>query len=225
MPTETLSGRRTLADRILAKSVVAPNGCRLWTGHQDRDGYGRIGNGKTAGRQPRPCLVHREAYKVFVGPLADGMTIDHTCHTNDLECAGGSDCTHRRCVEPSHLEQVTFEENTRRREARLDRERCRRGHEFTEENTRPRADGGRDCRACAALTARTRRARAKILPSEAVPRPAVSHIANQSTVGVDSPAGDSGTADLGSAGAAAQVEPPLHTLRDHLLRVARGSRS
>ena len=64
----------------------------------------------------------------------------------------------------------------------------------------------------------------KILPSEAVPRPAASHIANQSTVGVDSPAGDSGTADLGSAGAAAQVESPLHTLRDHLLRVARGSR-
>lgn len=30
-------------------------------------------------------------------------------------------------------------------------------------------------------------------------------LSNQSTVGVDSPAGDSGTADLGSAGAAAQV--------------------
>lgn len=62
-------------------------------------------------------------------------------------------------------------------------------------------------------------------PIDTRPRPAISHIANQSTVGVDSPAGDSGTADLGSAGAAAQVASPLHTLRDHLLRAARGSRS
>jgi hypothetical protein len=64
-----------------------------------------------------------------------------------------------------------------------------------------------------------------ILPSEAVPRPAASHIANQSTVGVDSPARDSGTADLGSAGAAVQVASPLHALRDHLLRIAAGRRT
>lgn len=46
-----------------------------------------------------------------------------------------------------------------------------------------------------------------------------------SELGLGTPAGDSGTADLGSAGAAAQVASPLHTLRDHLLKIARGSRS
>ena len=39
-------------------------------------------------------------------------------------------------------------------------------------------------------------------PSEATPRPASSHILNQPTVGVGSPAGDSGTTDRGTVGPA-----------------------
>jgi len=64
----------------------------------------------------------------------------------------------------------------------------------------------------------------QIIPSEAVPRPAASHIANQSTVVVGSPAGDSGTADRGTAADAAPVTSPLTVLRDSFLRVARGGR-
>lgn len=41
----------------------------------------------------------------------------------------------------------------------------------------------------------------KILISEASPRPATSHVLNQSTVGVGSPAGDSGASGRGDAGA------------------------
>lgn len=47
-----------------------------------------------------------------------------------------------------------------------------------------------------------------ILTSKPAPMPATAHVMNQSTVGVDLPAGDSGTTDLGSVGAAAQVESP-----------------
>ena len=209
MPTETLDGRRTVAERILAKSIIASNGCRLWTGHLDRDGYGRIGNGKTSSGQPRPCLVHREAYVAFVGPIAEGMTIDHTCHTEDRACEGGSDCSHRRCVEPSHLEQVTFAENTRRREVRLDRSRCRRGHLLDEANTRHR-NGARECRACDALLARIRRSqkRARAMGAESsAPTTArdAARVHPLPDLGFGTPAGVSGTSGLGSAGAAVQA--------------------
>lgn len=62
----------------------------------------------------------------------------------------------------------------------------------------------------------------QILPSEARPRPATSHIANQSTVGVDSPAGDSGTADRGTVGTDAPVAS-AHQLwmRDRLIEAER----
>lgn len=64
----------------------------------------------------------------------------------------------------------------------------------------------------------------QIIPSEAVPRSAASHIANQSTVGVDSPAGETGKADRGTTADAAPVTSPLIVLRDYFLRVARGGR-
>lgn len=43
---------------------------------------------------------------------------------------------------------------------------------------------------------------ATIIPCEATPRPATSHILNQPTVGVGSPAGDSGAGGVSGAGAA-----------------------
>lgn len=57
---------------------------------------------------------HRVAYEQLVGPIPAGLTLDHVCHTNDLECEGGAGCLHRRCVNPAHLEPVTLGENVRR---------------------------------------------------------------------------------------------------------------
>lgn len=48
-----------------------------------------------------------------------------------------------------------------------------------------------------------------VLPA---PRPASSHILNQSLPPRDLPAGDSGTADLGFVGTAAQIEHPSTSL-------------
>lgn len=98
--------------------------CIDWAGRLNRQGYGRIGWD----------LAHRRAYEQSVGPVPDGMELDHLCRN-------------ARCVNPDHLEPVTREENMRRRsEAQT---HCKHGHEFTPENTYPRPkDGRRQCRAC-----------------------------------------------------------------------------
>lgn len=83
--------------------------------------------------------VHRVAYEIFIGPIPEGMEIDHLCHTRDLDCPGGIDCPHRRCVNPEHLEPVTRTENNRRSlsPSAINRRKthCTKGHEFTPENT------------------------------------------------------------------------------------------
>jgi hypothetical protein len=71
-----------------------PNtGCWLWTGDAAR--YGRIQIGGII------KAAHRAVYEMAVGPIADGMVIDHLCGEP-------------LCVNPGHLEQVTKAENSRR---------------------------------------------------------------------------------------------------------------
>ena len=70
--------------------------CWNWTGSKERKGYGRFGfrrNGKSL-----MFAAHRFAYQITVGPIPDGMIIDHTCH------APG-------CVNPSHLRVATYKQN------------------------------------------------------------------------------------------------------------------
>lgn len=111
---------KDIRERLLTRSERVDSGCLLWTGRTDKDGYGRITHGVTAGGFPRPALVHRLAYETFVGPLDPSLTIDHTCHNAALDCSDGRDCWHRRCIEPTHLEQVSAMENTLRRMKRAE---------------------------------------------------------------------------------------------------------
>jgi hypothetical protein len=106
--------------------------CWRWTGSLVREGYGFLRvNGKTT-------PAHRFAYELLVGPIQDGLTIDHLCRV-------------RHCVNPEHLEPVTRDENTLRgtgptaRHAR--QTHCKQGHplDVTQlENGRPR----RRCSIC-----------------------------------------------------------------------------
>jgi hypothetical protein len=88
-------------------SVGHESGCWLWTGRKDF-GYGVVM------MKGVPAKVHRVIYELKVGPIAEGMTLDHLCHTRDFSCAGGVQCLHRGCCNPAHLEQVTFSENASR---------------------------------------------------------------------------------------------------------------
>lgn len=88
---------------------------------------------------------HRKAYEKTVGPIPEGLELDHVCHTVDLKCPGGDICMHRRCCNPRHLEPVTPAENVRRMAAR--RTSCPQGHPWTEGNIYWYG-GARCCRQC-----------------------------------------------------------------------------
>jgi hypothetical protein len=84
---------------MAAKVEVSESGCWLWTGAIQSRGYGSTCIGES-----RSALAHRVAYTLLVGPIPDGMTIDHRCEV-------------KRCVNPTHLEPVTRAENLRRHAA------------------------------------------------------------------------------------------------------------
>lgn len=86
------------------------------------------------------ALAHRFAYEDIVGPILEGLTIDHLCRV-------------RHCVNPAHLEPVTHLENVRRGNGGLNqlaKTHCPKGHPYDEENTYrlPSRPSGRYCRAC-----------------------------------------------------------------------------
>lgn len=133
--------RLKLAARLLVKMSPEPNGCIRWTGRIDHHGYSEIRI--TLGRlKYRKCRAHRVAYEVFVGPIPEGLTIDHLCRN-------------QWCVNPAHLEPVTSVVNVMRGESPFARHarktHCKHGHEFTPENTyHPRGiQTHRKCRECA----------------------------------------------------------------------------
>jgi HNH endonuclease len=69
--------------------------CWLWSGARTAAGYGaRWLDGRTR-------YVHRLSYEALVGPIPEGLTIDHLCHN-------------RACCNPAHMEVVTRSENGRR---------------------------------------------------------------------------------------------------------------
>jgi hypothetical protein len=71
---------------------VAPNGCWVWRKATDPNGYGRFWfDGRMLG-------AHRVSYQLLVGPVPEGLDLDHLCRN-------------RRCVNPSHLEPVTRRTN------------------------------------------------------------------------------------------------------------------
>lgn len=84
--------------------------CWIWTGRLCHNGYGHVRLPGTVGR------AHRVAYELWVGPIPDGLHLDH------VEERG---CTSRACCNPAHLEPVTQAENNRRAAARRRRRLAR----------------------------------------------------------------------------------------------------
>jgi len=121
--------------RFWAK-VVKTNNCWLWTAGQSVDGYARFSIDKP---KHTSFAAHRVAYELLVGPIPDGLSLDHLCR-NIL------------CVNPEHLEPVTIKENILRgtslsaRNAR--KSRCMHGHSLSGANLYMTKCGKRQCRAC-----------------------------------------------------------------------------
>ena len=83
--------------------------------------------------------LHRAIYEKFVGPIPDGLTIDHLCRN-------------RLCVNPAHLEPVTLAANVLRGESlpakNARKTHCPKGHPYDETNTHITKQGWRICKAC-----------------------------------------------------------------------------
>ena len=129
------------AERLMRRVNKLPNGCWEWTGKITSDGYGACGY-----RGHRHILAHRAFYVEMVGPIPDGLTLDHLCHTLDTDCQLSDACPHRRCVNPVHLEPVTVAENNQRG-GMSRRKTCPKGHPYDDENTLI-SNGRRYCRKC-----------------------------------------------------------------------------
>lgn len=121
---------------------VTKDYCWLWTGETATNGYGR------ANIDGRNQPAHRVAYEWLVGPVPDGLELDHLCAV-------------RNCVNPVHLEPVTHQVNVARAAAK--KRFCPRGHSLSGENLVPSAlrRGKRDCLACSRERAAKSRQRKK----------------------------------------------------------------
>jgi hypothetical protein len=124
--------RRPAIERFDEKRAIQPSGCWEWTAARLADGYGTFFDGE------KVVLAHRWAYEHFVGPIPEGLALDHLCRNHG-------------CVNPEHLEPVTWRTNTMRGEtipaAHAAKTHCPSGHAYDEDNTL-RYGGRRYCRAC-----------------------------------------------------------------------------
>lgn len=141
---------RTPAAARLADKIDRSGGedaCWPFTGYVSRYGYGHIAGGEG---EPTTMRAHVVAYEAAHGPLPPEYTVGHTCHdlaVLDGSCPGGDSCLHRRCCNDRHLAAQTPGQQSAAA-AHAQKDRCLRGHEFTEANTYRDAKGKRSCREC-----------------------------------------------------------------------------
>lgn len=147
-PVKTMG--RSARDRFWEK-VDKSGECWLWTAAKSVGGYGQFWPASRVRR-----YAHCYAYELLVGPIPEGLQIDHLCRV-------------RLCVNPDHLEAVTQQENNRRSNSNsainARKTHCIRGHEFTPENTY-RSSKGRTCRTCHKTSLRENRA----APADSTPK-------------------------------------------------------
>jgi len=107
--------------------------CWTWTGHLLPNGYGYFW------LDGAKDYVHRVSYRQFVGPIPEGLTIDHLCRN-------------RACCNPTHLDPVTQRENNLRSAGfaaiKARQTHCIHGHPFDEVNTYIAPNGTRKCMTC-----------------------------------------------------------------------------
>lgn len=134
----------TVLERFSAK-VEKTETCWLWAASVDTHGYGHmVVSGKLK-------LAHRLSYEMFVGPIPEGLVLDHECRV-------------RHCVNPSHLRAVTDKENINAFGSLSGahwraKTHCPQGHEYTADNTYIETYGARRCRTCVRAKSARRKTR------------------------------------------------------------------
>ena len=123
---------------FLQRIHIDPNTeCWIWQGVPNSTGYG----------------PHRRVYELMVGPIAEGLDLDHRCRI-------------RLCLNPEHLHPMTRSENLsiglmahqpKGGPALVNAliTHCKRGHAFTPENTYLSPDNRRICRECQRIRGRS----------------------------------------------------------------------
>lgn len=126
-------------DRIEAR-LDKTGDCWLWPGGTSGNGYGQLTTLTGDERKQTTIKVHRAMYERHVGPIPEGMELDHLCKV-------------KRCANPAHLEPVTHLENVQRWMTSITA--CPQGHEYTESNTYMQG-ATRVCRQCRRIQDRLR---------------------------------------------------------------------
>lgn len=115
------------------KKVRKTDECWLWEGAINSKGYGSIHRALYG-----EATAHRYSYVTSVGPIPEGLDLDHLCRI-------------RHCVRPTHLEPVARRINILRGNSlqalNARKTTCDNGHVFDEHNTYI-FRGYRLCRSC-----------------------------------------------------------------------------
>jgi hypothetical protein len=139
--------------RLLRRRILASNGCWEWNGTKTPRGYGNITVGSWTDGTRRVRKVHAVAYETWIGPVPDGMELDHICRNTS-------------CFNPEHLEPVAHRVNIRRAFPMGGTFKC--GHIRSEGNVRhERSTGYVRCLQCTRDQERARNARRKRKPAVA----------------------------------------------------------
>jgi hypothetical protein len=95
IPIEPRGVERNTKDKVLERYEVNQDGCWIYTGKKDRQGYGVFYYQQSAYK------AHRIAYEVVKGPIPYRLVLDHLCKV-------------KPCINPDHLEAVDQAENVKR---------------------------------------------------------------------------------------------------------------
>ena len=125
--------------RIFEKCIAGDRqGCLIWTGA--RSGYEQ--NYGCVFIEYSTKLVHKYVYEQLIGPVPDGLELDHIVCDNSL------------CVMPFHMKPVTCRDNVLRSNnpcaINARKIHCPYGHMYDEYNTyiRPSRPNNRECKIC-----------------------------------------------------------------------------